>query len=136
MDLNLSDFEDIEPMKGGRRTPALTLGKAAYFRGNKFFIKEHKLEDTKCVKIKAIKKEKIIVVALAFLKTDEDNSFKVSFGKKDDELTSIWFSGRSIFSQYNIDYKEVIKNKSLLLKPEIQEHEGKNYFVVEVHLKE
>lgn len=135
MGFNINNFEDIEPVRGGRRTPALTLGKTAYFRGNKFFIKEHKLGNAKSVKIKALKEEKIITVALAFFNSNEENSFKVSFGEKDGELTSIWFSGRSIFSQYNIDYKDVIRTKSLLLKPTIQEHDGKKYFVVEIPLK-
>jgi len=135
--INIDSFEEINPAKGGRRIPALTLGKTAYFRGNKFFIKAHKLENIKCVKIRATKKEKIIIVAINFLRDDEENSFKVSFFDDDDgEKKSLWFSGRSIFSQFNLDYKDVLKTKSILLKPIIQEQDGKKYFVAEIPLKQ
>jgi len=136
MTTDISNFTEIEPAKGGRRTPALTLGKAGYFRGNRFFIKEHHLENTKSAKIKALKLERKIVVALTFSDDDEENSFKVSFGENDDgELTSVWFSARSIFSQFNTDYKEVLKDKSIRLKPETQETQGKRYFVFDIPLR-
>jgi hypothetical protein len=136
MVIDTSSFIEIEPSKGGRKVSALTLAKSGYFRGNKFFIKEHHLEDTKSVKIRALKLERKIVVALNFSDDDEENSFKISFGKSPDgELTSIWFSGRSIFSEFNIDYKEIIKNKSIKLKLEIQQIHGKKEFVFEIPLK-
>src|SRR3989344_8715996 len=135
MAIDISSFEEIYPARGGRRISALTLTKSMYFRGNKFFIKEHHLEDTKNVKIKAMNIGKEIVVALTFSNIDEENSFKVSFGEIDEEITSIWFSGRSIFSQFNINYQDVIKTKSLLLKPTIQETHGKKYFIFKIPSK-
>jgi len=135
MTIDTSNFIEIEPSKGGRKVSALTLAKSGYFRGNKFFIKEHHLENTKSVKIKAIKLERKIVVALNFSDNDEENSFKVSYGEKDEEVTSIWFSARSIFSQFNIDYKEIVKNKSIKLKLEIQQTHGKKEFVFDIPLK-
>jgi len=132
---DISNFTEIEPAKGGRRTPALTLGKSGYFRGNKFFIKEHHLKNAKSVKIKALKLERKIVVALTFSNDEEENAFRVSFGEREGEITSMWFSARSIFSQFNMDYKEVVKNKSIRLKPETQETHGKKYFVFDIPFK-
>lgn len=136
MTIDINSFEEIKPAGGGRRTPALTLGRIAYFRGNRFFIKEHGLDDVKSVKLRAVKEGSKILVAINFLKEDEGNSFKVSFFYDDEgEIKSLSFSGRSIFSQFNLDYKDILKSKSILLKPTIQEHDGEKYFVIEIPLE-
>jgi len=136
MKIDIKEFQDIAPKLGGVRSSVLSLGKTGYFRLNKYFIKEYNLEKKRFVNIKAIKRENRIIVALNFSEQKSDSSFSLShYESKDKKIKSVTFSGRGVFSQFNINHKSVIKDKSLKLKPEIQDHDGIKYFIVEIPLK-
>lgn len=131
MKFDISKLEDVTPKQGGKRSSAFSLGKSGYFRINKYFVEENKLEDMKYVKIKAIKEGNKIIIAFNFLEYKKEGCFSLSYYEKTESFS---FSGRGIFSQFGMNYKKIGKIKDI--KPEIQLFEGDKYFVVEIQIEE
>ena len=135
---NIKDFESIIPTRGGVRSSRWTLGKIGNFRVNKFAIEEGDLWGVKFVEIKAIEIDNKLMIALSFSKLKEglDNPFSVSsYESEDKKNRSLSFSGRGIFKKLKLILDEVVKDKSIVLKPEIKEQDGKKYFVIEIPVK-
>lgn len=129
---NITEMKEIAQRRGGRQNKYFSLNKSGYFRINYRFVQEHNLGDMKYAKIRAIKKENLLVVAINFLEAQEDGSFMLSSR----EGGSFNFSGRSIFAEFDIDYKSVVKDVSMKLNPKIQEVEGVKYFIIEIPVEE
>jgi len=132
MKFDISKFDDVEQESGRRKVATLSLSKHRYIRINKYFIIKNELEKERFVKIKALKENNNLIIALNFLENKEGSEkvFSLSYyenGKRG--IKSFSFSARSIFLKYDIDYKSIKLNYST------QEHEGIKYFVVEIPLK-
>lgn len=122
-------MQEVEPQKGGRKDKYFSLNKSGYFRANKNFIQEHNLEKMKFANIKAIKQSNKLIVAINFLEEKKDNSFSLAYHERSESFS---FSGRSIFAQFEISFRDIVREKSLKLKPDIQEFEEEKYFIVEI----
>lgn len=133
MKINFNELEDIQPTKGGSSKASLVLIKSGYIRWNSSYMKENEeFERANSVNIKATKKNKKIIIAFRLLK-DKTGKFSInSYKNKKGDVKSKSFSARSIFKQLGLSYKDYAQKKSIELKPEIQDFEGKRYFIVEL----
>ena len=132
MEINIKELQEVIASRGGRKTPRFTLSKGGYFNVNNAYKEQNDIKNKNSINMKAIRKADKLIVAISFHEKEEDGSFKLTLNGKS---KSSWFSGRSLFSQFGLDFKELVpKGKTIKLKPNIQNSEGVRYFIIEISI--
>ncbi|MCX6711411.1 MAG: hypothetical protein NT139_00020 [Candidatus Woesearchaeota archaeon] len=132
MEIDISDLEEVQATRGGRKKPVFSLSRGGYFNMNFAFKKLNELDEPKSVSFRASLKEDKLIAALTFFESEDEGTFKIT----PTERKSSWFSGRSLFSQFGVDYSALVpKRKSLKLKTFIQKTDGIKYLILEIPLQ-
>lgn len=133
----LKKFELITPIFGGIRAPRWTLStNTENIRINKFAIENEGLWDMKFVEIRAVKENGKIIVLIRFSRKKEELEGTFSISRYEDEKgnKSLNFSGRGIFRKFKIKAKDLTNEKSIILKPRVENIDGIKYFIIEIPL--
>jgi len=134
----LEQFELISPSRGGIKLPRWTLStNTESIRINKYAIKEEDLWNEKFVEIRALKEENRIIMLIRFSdnKNDLEDAFKIASYEDENKNRSMVFTTRGVFRKFEINAKDITKNKSIILKPEKKEIDGSIFYAVEIPLK-
>ncbi|MFH1917695.1 MAG: hypothetical protein ABIJ14_01115 [Nanoarchaeota archaeon] len=136
MKVDISKLEDINPTRGGGRKSSFVLTKSGYPRWNEPYMEEHKeFASANSVNLKGAKNGNKLTIAINLLK-DKTGKFVVNSHKdKNGKIKSKSFSLRSVFKQLGLSYKDFGQEKRIVIKPEIQDFEGKRYFVFELDIE-
>jgi len=135
--IDISKFEQIVPSRGGVKGARWTLSKATeIIRINKYAIDEDDIWEMNFIEIKVRKENNKIIVLFIFSENKDDlkNPFSVGHYQDDKNNRSLSFSCAGIFRKFSMKAKNVLggEDKSILLKINVQEQEGKKYFISEI----